>query len=278
MVAALGLTAIEAKLGGVAVKPAVPVTFPRTAVIVAFPCARAVATPLLSIVALFAFDELHVTELVRSLVVPSVYLPLARNCAVVPEAAETLGGATEIERRLGGAIVRLAVPVTPAEMAVTVTVPSALLVNKPLLLIVAVAVLEVCQVAERVKSPVLPSLYFPVAMNWSLKPAGTEELADVTWIDCNTRGEPGCELPPPPHAESRESTAKIEQGLRNLMSGGPWADGVVAGGLESASTAVITTCTLIRVHSTSAWLPMGHGRVLLGPRGRGVSVAPLANR
>lgn len=72
IVAVAGFTAIATKSGALVVNVAALIRLVRAAVIVAFPCARAVAEPRLLIVAVFGLDEFHITELVRSLLLPSV--------------------------------------------------------------------------------------------------------------------------------------------------------------------------------------------------------------
>lgn len=60
-----------------------------------------VASPVLLIVATLVFDELQVTELVRSPVLPSVNVPVAMNCCVVPLGIERLLGVTLMEASVG---------------------------------------------------------------------------------------------------------------------------------------------------------------------------------
>jgi hypothetical protein len=56
----------------VTVKVVMPLIEPEAAVMIEEPAARPDASPLLVIVALEGFEELHVTELVRLLVLPLV--------------------------------------------------------------------------------------------------------------------------------------------------------------------------------------------------------------
>ena len=62
------------------VRVAVPFTPLVVAVTVAVPAARALAIPPTVMLATFESDELHCTEAVMSLVVPSLNLPVALNC------------------------------------------------------------------------------------------------------------------------------------------------------------------------------------------------------
>ena len=70
--------------------PVVPNTAPMVAVIVTEPVPVLVANPiepvLLLIVATVAEELVHVTFVVMSLVLLSVYVPVAANCCVCPKA------------------------------------------------------------------------------------------------------------------------------------------------------------------------------------------------
>ena len=67
-----GVTAIDTKAGAVTVRFADPVIKPDVARMVAVPCATVAASPVLLTVAMPVADELQVTVLVRSRVLPSV--------------------------------------------------------------------------------------------------------------------------------------------------------------------------------------------------------------
>jgi hypothetical protein len=71
-----------------------------------------------------------------------------------------------IEESVGapGVTVRLALPLTPLMVAVTVVVPAAAAVARPVLT-VATLVEELLQLAVEVTSPVEPSDHVPVAVN-----------------------------------------------------------------------------------------------------------------
>ena len=68
-----------------------PEIFPEVAVMAVVPVARAVARPLLFMVATAGSDELQVTFPARSWFDPSEFMPAAENCLVAP--AGTLGSA-----------------------------------------------------------------------------------------------------------------------------------------------------------------------------------------
>jgi len=74
-----GVTAMETR-ESVTVRVAVPLTVPEVAVMLVDPTAMAVAKPPVAIVATLEFDELQVTELLKSLLLPSLNLPVAVNC------------------------------------------------------------------------------------------------------------------------------------------------------------------------------------------------------
>ncbi len=68
----------------VTVKVVLPEILPEVAVMIAVPAATAVTRPLLLTVATDGFDELQVTCVVISLIVPYEYMPMAVNCCVTP--------------------------------------------------------------------------------------------------------------------------------------------------------------------------------------------------
>ena len=67
-----GVTAMEANAGGPTVRVVPPLTAPDVAVMVVVPVVTLLASPPALIVATPALAELHVTELVRICVLPSV--------------------------------------------------------------------------------------------------------------------------------------------------------------------------------------------------------------
>ncbi len=69
--------------------------FPEVAVMVLEPAATPVAKPETLIVATAVFDESQLAD--TALVLPSLYVPVALNCCVLPIAIAGLAGVTEIE-------------------------------------------------------------------------------------------------------------------------------------------------------------------------------------
>lgn len=70
---------------------------------------------------------------------------------------EALGGVTLMELRVGLGTATVAVPVTAPNAALIVAFPAAAPVARPLLLMVAIAVLEDDQVTELLIFPIVPS-------------------------------------------------------------------------------------------------------------------------
>src|SRR5438067_341724 len=101
---------------------------------------------------------LQVTLLVISSVLPSLNVPVAASCRVVPSANVGFAGVIASEARTGDATVSVAVPLTAPEVALIVVVPLATPVAIPLLVIVAMVVRVEVHDAEVVRSCVLPSL------------------------------------------------------------------------------------------------------------------------
>src|SRR5271155_3304467 len=124
MEALAGEIAIETSAGPATVRVVEEATEPEVAVIVAVPCPALVARPLLTI-ATVALDELHVATEVTSCVLPSVYVPVAVNCWVVPSGIEAFVGEIAIETSAAGFTTSDAVALTPVKLIPIVVVPEA---------------------------------------------------------------------------------------------------------------------------------------------------------
>ena len=74
---------------------AVPFIDPELAVIVLAPIAIPVAIPVAPTEATLALEDVHCTEVVRSLELPSLYLPVAANCWLEPMPIENTAGVTD---------------------------------------------------------------------------------------------------------------------------------------------------------------------------------------
>ncbi|MFT4840901.1 MAG: hypothetical protein ACI90M_001359, partial [Candidatus Azotimanducaceae bacterium] len=150
--------------------------------------------PALLMVATAGAAELHVTVEVRSCIVLSLYVPVAVNCCVVPNAIEGVGGVTANDTSTAGVTVSVVESLTPlpASIAVIVVVPCAALVASPslppALLMIATAGDVELHVTVDVRSCVVLSLYVPVAANCCVVPSAIDGVGGVTANDTNTAG------------------------------------------------------------------------------------------
>ena len=99
-----GVTAIDTSVAAVMVRVVEAAMEPEVAVIVPIPNALLAASPwlpavLLTVARVGTTEKLQVTRLVTSCVLPSVKIPVAVSCCVVPAAIDGLGGlrATDFE-------------------------------------------------------------------------------------------------------------------------------------------------------------------------------------
>ena len=152
------MTASETRVGCRTFRVAEAVMEPEVAVIVALPTPAPEARPAFPIVATAVADELQFTALVRSCVLPSLYVPVALNCWVVPFAMDAVKGVTDRETRPGALTTTVTVLVTVPKVEVMLDVPRRLPVTNPVALTGATAGAEEDQVAEAVRSCVLPSV------------------------------------------------------------------------------------------------------------------------
>lgn len=100
-----------------------------------------------------------------SCVLPSVKVPVAASCIVVPSGMVGIAGVTAIDTNAAGVTVTVDEPAIPAVVAVIRVCPVEALAANPLVLTVATEVNEELQVTEFVKSRVLPSAKVPIAAN-----------------------------------------------------------------------------------------------------------------
>jgi len=98
-----GVTVMEDRVAEVTVRVVLPETLPVVAVMVAVPIATVLARPLLFTVATEGLDELQVTCMVISLVVPPEYVPKAFNTWITPAGTLGLDGVTAIETSVADA-------------------------------------------------------------------------------------------------------------------------------------------------------------------------------
>lgn len=122
--------------------------------------------PVPLIVATAVLEELHVTEFVRTCVLPSLKVPVAVTCSLEPIFNEPDGSLTAIDCRVAEVTVSTTVFDTiPLWVALTFVVPPVRPLASPAVVIVATAVFEELQLAELVRFCVLPSVNVPVAVN-----------------------------------------------------------------------------------------------------------------
>ena len=178
-----GVTDMEDRIAEVTVRVVLPGIVPEMAVMVAVPATAAVAKPLRLTVATGVLDEIQMTSVVISWVVPSEYKPEAANCRVTPPGMLGLAGVTDMEDRVAEVTVRVAFPEVAPEAAVMVVIPGAMAVAKPLLSTAATDVLDEVQMTCGVISKRVPSEYVPEAANCGVNPTGMLGLAVVTDMD-----------------------------------------------------------------------------------------------
>ena len=189
IVAPEGATEMDETVAFVTVKFVVPVTVPRVAVTIVVPeldRACPVAMPLPPIVATVGSDEDQVTCVVRLRVPPSLNVPVALNCVVVPCAMVAFAGVIVMDARFAAFTVSDALPLTPPMVAEMVVVPIFKPVASPLTVIDAIPPLDDFHVTTPVTSCTLPSEKVPVAVNCCESPNGIFGFAGVTTIELIT--------------------------------------------------------------------------------------------
>jgi hypothetical protein len=160
-----GVTAIDCSVAAVTVRPVEPTMDDDVAEMVEVPTPAPVARPAAVIVAVAVFDEVHVAVLVRFWVVPSLKVPVAVNCCVVPFTIDGFTGVTAIDWSVAAVMVSVVEPTIEDDVALIVEVPTAVPVARPADVIVAVAAFDELHVAVLVRFCVVPSLKVPVAVN-----------------------------------------------------------------------------------------------------------------
>lgn len=88
---------------------------------------------------------------------PSLKVPVAANCSVVPSGMVGIAGVMAMETNVAGVTVKVDEPTVLAAAAVIVVWPVDALVASPLALAVATDGADELQVADVVRSSVLPS-------------------------------------------------------------------------------------------------------------------------
>ena len=121
----VGVTAIDTKVGAAAKNVMVvePDIEPEVAVMVELPGPAPDTKPLPVTLATAEFDEVQDAIEVRACVLPSLKVPVATNCCVVPRASEGFAGVTAIDCSTAAVIVNWAEPLMLLNVAVTCTTP-----------------------------------------------------------------------------------------------------------------------------------------------------------
>jgi hypothetical protein len=180
-----GVTAIDCSVAAVTVSTVEPEIDDDVAVMVEVPTPAPVASPDALIVAVAVVPELHVTVPVKFCVEPSLKVPVAVNCWVLPLVIDGFAGVTAIDCNVAAVTVSNVEPLMDDDVAVIVEVPTPAPEASPAALIVAVAVVPELQVTLDVRFCVVPSLKVPVAVNCWVLPLVIDGFAGVTAIDCS---------------------------------------------------------------------------------------------
>ena len=105
-----GVTDTEDRVAEVTVRVLFPEINPEAAVMVVVPAATVVTRPLLLTVATDGFDEVQMTCVVISKLVPPEYPPKAVNSWVTPMGMLGLAGVTDMEDRISEVTLRVVLP------------------------------------------------------------------------------------------------------------------------------------------------------------------------
>ena len=133
--------------------------------------------------------EVQVTRLVTFWVDPSVKIPVAANCCVVPSGIDALVGVIEMDTSCAGETVRVVPADTVPTEAVMVAEPTARAEASPVAETVVTPADDDDQCAVEVRFCVLPSEYVPVTVNCCVVPTDIAALAGVTLSDTKVRWE-----------------------------------------------------------------------------------------
>jgi len=180
-----GFTVIETSVALLTVRVVEAVIEPDVAEMLELPVAMQVVKPALPVALLVdateILDEAHCTMPVTSWVLPSLKVPLAVNCWMLPTGAVGFAGLTVMPVKTAVETVSTAeLLTTEPSVAVIVVEPGASPAARPALLMVAVDGVEEPQLTDVVRTCVLPSLNKPVAVNGRVVPAAMAGLAGAT--------------------------------------------------------------------------------------------------
>lgn len=149
----------------------------------AMQCANPARLGALATVAMLAEEELQCAFSVTSCVLPSLKVPVAANCCVVPAEAVGVAGVTAIELSVPVPTVSVVVPLTPEALAVMVTLPPFLPWAMPEDRTEAILGLDDFQETPLRFAATLPSLNVPLAVNFNEVPTLIRGFAGVMAIE-----------------------------------------------------------------------------------------------
>ena len=207
-----GVTVIAISVAEVTVSFVEALALPDAALIVVLPCAMDVASPALLMVATATVEDVQVTELVTSCMLPSLNVPVAVNCCDCPAAIVGFEGAMVSETSAAGLTVTAIDPVMLPDVAMTFAEPTlSACANPELLTETVVAALEL-HVTDEVKSREVPLLNSPVALNCCEVPFGSEAPVGVTVIEVKSSvgGTTLALLDEPPHPLAAKIAARTQ--------------------------------------------------------------------
>ena len=215
-----GAIAIDCTMALVTVTFALEEILPKVAETVDEPRPVAFASPGVPLALMLTTDglpEVHCTDAVISRELPSVKVPKAASCRVVPSGKDGFSGEIASDASAAAVTVRVVLPLTPEKFAAIVVEPGDVAVATPVLEIVAVAVFDELQLAEFVRSLLLWSLYWPVARNCWPTPTGIVGVPGVIWIDSRLTGPVPADEPPPPQPTIAAAIAAIANRICNFF-------------------------------------------------------------
>ena len=215
----------------------------------AVPAAEQFATPAtlgaFAIVATVAADELQWLFRLMSCVLPSLKVPVAANCCVLPTAAVGAKGVTARETSVPVPTVSPVVPVTPEADAEMVTVPPFLPWVSPEPRIEAIFGLEDFHETPLRFVAVLPSLNVPVALNLMEVPRAIRGFAGLMLMETRRAVETVSPVDP---LIAPKSALIVLLPVATLVSR-PWLLMVAAAGFEEVQTTeAVTSCVLLSLN------------------------------
>src|ERR1700690_2710682 len=192
IVAPDGVTVIDDTVASVTVRFTVTLTVPSVAVITVVPgprpvrgCPTAMPVPA-PIVATVVSDDVQTACRVRLRVPPSLKVPVAVSCTVVPCAMVPFAGVIASDARFAAFTVKGALPLTVPSVAEMLEVPIFNPVASPLTVIDATPVADDFHVTTPVTSCTLPSEKVPAALYCCEMPSGMLAFTGETLIEVTT--------------------------------------------------------------------------------------------